>query len=72
MIYNIYIYIYIYIYMKIKYPEALAKGRPGRLGARPGRRRLAAAGHFVYLVQLVYLFFFTSPLRCTRCWSQSS
>jgi len=34
-------------------PEARAPVRPGLLGAGPGRRRLAAAWHFVYILYIL-------------------
>ena len=39
-------------------PEARVPVRHGRLGAGPGRRRLAAAWYFVYILNILYMFLF--------------
>ena len=41
-------------------PEAWVPVRPRRLGAGPGRPRLAAAWYFVYILYILYIFVYNS------------
>jgi len=45
-------------------PDARVPVRPGRLGAGPGRRRMAAAWCFVFILYILYI---CVRSKCTKC-----